>query len=567
MPDPRGRTVSAEYQKGLLSKLPGYIDQPISYHANGMFWQRRHANGMRVDQHIDSTTMMTRPQQLNVFDVNNTALSYSGIYDYDGSGNIKAMGGARRYRYDGVSRMVESQETWGTTTYIQRPTFDGYGNIQSMETGPSGSLTTLNTPTSASTNRLTSAGTVYDPVGNMTSWNGGAQYDYDRLNRMRRFRGSPTPGSEEWVFAYTAGDERILSLRVGGSGRIWSLRGLDGTLLREWRSESSVQSFKEYVWNVRHLVAKVERTPSGGSYTESTIHAATDHLGTVRTYTNSAGLALPGHIYYPFGQQLNGTQDGERIKYTGHERDLWNTPSTADDLDYMHARHYNPQIGRLLQIDPLPGSSGAPQTLNRYSYVAGNPLSRIDPTGLKMCFYGHWTGYWDSGGTGPGGALVGKTDPELLWCSSDPTGGGPGDDGIPRGPEGPGRIPEGPGDDPNDDPTDNPDDPDEDDDEFDSVDWAHCVQRNRADVLLAAAIPLNPVPKSALGYSSRRISGASPYTTLISAGAHEAWKAGWLSIASRNALRSVGRVAARAAVPLTLAEGAWDIYAMVSCAF
>src|SRR5690606_24047684 len=81
---PTGRTVSAEYQKGFLSKVPGFIDQPISYHANGMFWQRKHANGMRVDQHIDSTTMMGRPQQLNVFDVNNTALSYSGIYDYDG---------------------------------------------------------------------------------------------------------------------------------------------------------------------------------------------------------------------------------------------------------------------------------------------------------------------------------------------------------------------------------------------------------------------------------------------------------------------------------------------------
>lgn len=216
-------------------------------------------------------------------------------------------------------------------------------------------------------------------------WNSGPSYEYDAFNRMRRFRGGVAPGSEEWVFAYTADDERVFSARVGGGGTVWSLRGLDNQLLREWRAEDGKHSFRDYVWTGRNLLAKIERTPAAGSpgWSEETRHAAVDHLGSVRLWTDAAGANLPGFIYYPFGKQLNGTVDDEQMRFTGHERDLWNTTSSNDDLDYMHARHYNPQLGRFLQIDPLAGSVSAPQSLNRYAYVLGNPLSLTDPTGLS----------------------------------------------------------------------------------------------------------------------------------------------------------------------------------------
>ena len=70
------------------------------------------------------------------------------------------------------------------------------------------------------------------------------------------------------------------------------------------------------------------------------------------------------------------------MKFTGHERDLADPSSPADDLDYMHARHYNFLTGRFLSIDPGLGDETAPQELNRYSYVVGNPLKLVDPRGL-----------------------------------------------------------------------------------------------------------------------------------------------------------------------------------------
>jgi RHS repeat-associated protein len=248
---------------------------------------------------------------------------------------------------------------------------------------------------------------------------------------MRRFVGSTAPGAEEWVFGYTADDERVLSMRVGGSGEKWTIRGLDNQILREIRANEGVHALRDYVWSGRELLSKVERTPSGGSWTETTLHAATDHLATPRILKESGSAAI-SHIYYPFGQELTTSTDTERIKFTGHERDLWNTTSTADDLDYMHARHYNPQLARFFQVDPLAGVATQPQSLNRYAYVMGSPIGSIDPSGMQtyQCIeYVYYQRgdrmtdevcFWDGGhvlgregtqdGSGPGGR-VNPTDP------------------------------------------------------------------------------------------------------------------------------------------------------------
>ncbi|MCP4602192.1 MAG: RHS repeat-associated core domain-containing protein, partial [Proteobacteria bacterium] len=54
------------------------------------------------------------------------------------------------------------------------------------------------------------------------------------------------------------------------------------------------------------------------------------------------------------------------------------------DLDYMHARYCNPQLGRFLSLDPVMQTGramGSPQLWNRYSYALNNPLNYTDPTG------------------------------------------------------------------------------------------------------------------------------------------------------------------------------------------
>jgi RHS repeat-associated protein len=114
-----------------------------------------------------------------------------------------------------------------------------------------------------------------------------------------------------------------------------------------------------------------------------TRHFHLDHLGTVRLITNSSGSQVALHTYYPFGQEATSTsQDSERMKFTGHELDLRDSSGTTDDLDNMHARHYNPNLGRFLSVDPgRDVDPRIPQAWNMYAYVRGNPLRLVDPNG------------------------------------------------------------------------------------------------------------------------------------------------------------------------------------------
>jgi RHS repeat-associated protein len=74
------------------------------------------------------------------------------------------------------------------------------------------------------------------------------------------------------------------------------------------------------------------------------------------------------------------------MRFAGHWRDflgLLNVENT-EYLDYMHARYYDPNIGRFLSVDPefdLEKMLGNPQMWNRYTYVMNNPLRYVDPTG------------------------------------------------------------------------------------------------------------------------------------------------------------------------------------------
>ncbi len=52
-------------------------------------------------------------------------------------------------------------------------------------------------------------------------------------------------------------------------------------------------------------------------------------------------------------------------------------------LIYMRARYYSPDMRRFVNADVVPGKISNAITLNRYAYVNGNPVSFVDPFGLR----------------------------------------------------------------------------------------------------------------------------------------------------------------------------------------
>jgi RHS repeat-associated protein len=114
-----------------------------------------------------------------------------------------------------------------------------------------------------------------------------------------------------------------------------------------------------------------------------------DHLSTARVITNATGVTQYEADYYPFrGELVITSGSGNNYKFTGRERDSETT------LDHTHFRKYSSNLGRWMSPDPWNGSCRAedPQTWNRYAYVIGDPVSKIDPTGAapslsqRTCF-------------------------------------------------------------------------------------------------------------------------------------------------------------------------------------
>ena len=149
---------------------------------------------------------------------------------------------------------------------------------------------------------------------------------------------------------------------------------------------------QDFVYGDGKLVAAESVPYMGGRR-----HFSLDHLGNVRLVTSDGPtpLAYGRHDYYPFGmEQTSSIQTyvnfnfypPDPMKFAGHERDylgVWDTENT-DYLDDMHARYYNPNIGRFLSVDSSPeilSNLGEPRRWNRYAYGTNNPVRYTDPTG------------------------------------------------------------------------------------------------------------------------------------------------------------------------------------------
>ncbi len=369
---PSPRTVTFSYSEDLLTAVgtpanAGQYASSLTYHPNLMVSQVVHANAL-TDTYANDPNLMRRPASIAVTTSGGAVRWSTGSYAYDGAGNVKTIG-THAFTYDKVSRLKSAnlylEPNGSTNLRSQTFTYDAFGNLLAV-----GGHAGRNTPTTPGTNRLALAS--YDTSGNVTSWNGNA-YAYDPFNLMWSYR----TGSDEWVYLYTADDERAWSYKTDNTS-LWALRGPDNKVLREYTTNGTWSVASDYIHRDGALLAA--ETPQGIR------HFHVDHLGTPRLISDSLGQQKAYHVYYPYGDEATAfNQDTMRAKFTGHERDLNNPGGAGDDLDYMHARFFSPITGRFLSIDPADSARRSqPQSWNRYTYALGNPIRYFDPDGLDI---------------------------------------------------------------------------------------------------------------------------------------------------------------------------------------
>jgi len=117
-----------------------------------------------------------------------------------------------------------------------------------------------------------------------------------------------------------------------------------------------------------------------------------NHQGTPQVVTNSSKTVVWAADYQPFGK-VNVTTNTVELysRFPGQVSD------SETGLYYNWNRFYDPSIGRYLESDRI-GLRGG---INTYTYVSANPISNVDPTGLKCVSYideyGNFVSKCDSG--------------------------------------------------------------------------------------------------------------------------------------------------------------------------
>lgn len=105
-----------------------------------------------------------------------------------------------------------------------------------------------------------------------------------------------------------------------------------------------------------------------------------DYRGSTVALTDKNGKITDKYQYDVYGNSRHTEGESDTpFRYNGSAGVM----TDANNLLYMKSRYYNPEILRFISADILTGDIRNTQSLNRYAYCEGNPVSFTDPFGLS----------------------------------------------------------------------------------------------------------------------------------------------------------------------------------------
>jgi RHS repeat-associated protein len=398
-PDSAGRMLSAvdsshgiNYVTGATYGPDGALTGFISGNSGGFAGI---TNSFSYNKRLQPLTMSATAPSQTVLSIgydfhagNGTAGSGTDNGNVFGIYNYRDRTRDQTFTYDALNRLASAQNAgtdcaattlggnkkfWGNTYG-----YDAWGNLTNktpIQNACSGELLSVMV---GPDNRLGS-GYQYDAAGNMT-FNATPPiqtYTYDQENRLT--------GAAGYAYTYDGDGNRVRKSNgnTAASGTLYWY--MTPGIVAESDLTGALTS--EYVFFDGERVARRDFPSNAVSYYFS------DHLKTASVITDSAGNIKSESDYYPWGGELEFTNnDSNHYKFTGKERDA------ETQLDYFGARYYSNGLGRFITPDwspvivPVPYANLAdPQTLNQYSYVRNIPTSKADLDG-----HGWWSDFRES---------------------------------------------------------------------------------------------------------------------------------------------------------------------------
>ncbi|WP_438449321.1 polymorphic toxin-type HINT domain-containing protein [Gorillibacterium sp. sgz5001074] len=329
---PGGETTTYEYDELNRIKQVSYPDMgnvTLEYNIspNQNLYKVNYPNNQSIVRKSDAFKEL-----VSVEHSNNTTPTWTTSYAYDGFGNIQSYnqnGIVSSFQYDGLNRIKQEQVPGNTNTY----SYDSRGNRQTLES--------TQVPIATSKGSLSLS---YNAINELMTYNNNsdtsASYTYygDGLRATKTVNGNLTR------FVYLNG--RVLD-ELDANGNVKARNVWGNELL--WRKDSTLNQAGYYYYNGH---------------------------GDVVSIKDKSGSVLNTYDYDIWGNILSKTEGiNNPYRYAGEPQD------DESGFIYLRARYYDPSTGRFINEDTYEGDITNPLSLNLYTYVGNNPLTRFDPTG------------------------------------------------------------------------------------------------------------------------------------------------------------------------------------------
>ena len=311
-------------------------------------------------------------------------------YAYDKANRIKTItyrGKTVAYTYDGAGRLVSRTLPNGL---IQTYTWNEVNEVTGISyKKPDGTV-------------IESLTYAYDALGNpiRRSRSGAASKQetgfsatYDAANRMLTYNGLPLTYDANGNLIARQTPSGTVTYAWNARNQLTQITGPNGTASFKYdhagrRIEKTINGVTTtYLYDGNQAIAELQGSSVGTTYltglqidevlaiysNKGNRTALTDALGSILALTDDTQATKTSYSYSPYGEtQATGEASDNPYQYTGREND--NT-----GLYYYRARYYMPDLKRFLTSDPI-GLEGG---INEYTYVENNPLTYIDPDGLR----------------------------------------------------------------------------------------------------------------------------------------------------------------------------------------
>lgn len=362
MTDPDSGTTTYAYDAAnQLTSLTNPSAETTSYIYDpaGRMTKETHANGTYASYAYDTANQLTSLQNKKSDTSNISGFTY--VYDSMGNRTSTTQNGTdvTSYVYDAIYRLTNVTYPDASTEVY---TYDNVGNRLQKNNSSTGIVNY----TYDIANRMLTEGSItyaWNNNGNMTGKTEGADVTSYAYNYDDNLVNVTLPSTQTNGFSYYPDGRRLSRTDTTGTITKYFYDGLD--TIAELNSSNTTVARYTSGGGIDNWIS-MERGGSSYFYHK-------DDLGSIRSLTDSSEVVQATYGYDVFGVIKSETGAiTNPYRYTGRE---WNSET---GLYYYRARYYQPEVGRFMTKDPT-----AEMGENPYLYVENDPVSFVDPLGLK----------------------------------------------------------------------------------------------------------------------------------------------------------------------------------------